>query len=210
MKLLVVDNFDSFTYMLVDYLRQAGGHCRVVRNDEPISRLIRQPVDGVVLSPGPGTPQRAGRLMDVIDYYHRRVPMLGVCLGHQALGEFFGASLTAADRPMHGKLSTVRVRTDDVLFQNVPERFSVTRYHSLVLRDLPPELIPLATTEPDASTPDELMALRHRTLPLWGVQFHPEAALTEHGLSILQNWMAFRSFTIRQAGTTIPLTVQYA
>ena len=217
MNLLVVDNFDSFTYMLVDYLQQAGAHCRIVRNDEPMSRLTRHPVDGVVLSPGPGTPRQAGRLMAVIAHYYRRVPMLGVCLGHQALGEFFGASLVAAHRPMHGKVSTIRVLTDDALFQNMPaspthRQFRVTRYHSLVLRDLPAQLVPLATTISTAASdwPNELMALRHRTLPLWGVQFHPEAALTEHGLQLIKNWIAFAQFIPRQTATTQSLTVQYA
>ena len=184
MTLLVVDNFDSFTYLLVDYLRQAGADCRVVRNNEPMAEFIRKPVDGVVLSPGPGVPRQAGRLMEVIAYYHRRVPMLGVCLGHQALGEFFGASLVSAARPMHGKVSTVRVLTNDELLHNLPETFMVTRYHSLLLTNLPTNLIGTAVTDSH-----ELMAMRHRTLPLWGVQFHPEAALTQNGLPLLTNWV---------------------
>lgn len=184
MKLLVVDNFDSFTYMLVDYLRQAGAECRVVRNNEPMARLTGELVDGVVLSPGPGRPRQAGRLMDVIEHYHRRLPMLGVCLGHQALGEFFGASLVPAARPMHGKVSPIRVLTGDGLLRNLPASFGVTRYHSLLLTQLPADLIGTAAT--DSS---EVMAMRHRTLPLWGVQFHPEAALTQNGLSLLTNWV---------------------
>lgn len=184
MKLLVVDNFDSFTYMLVDYLRQAGAECRVVRNNEPLERLTGELVDGVVLSPGPGRPRRAGRLMDVIGHYHRRTPMLGVCLGHQALGEFFGASLVPAARPMHGKVSAIRVLTDDGLLRNLPATFEVTRYHSLLLTQLPADLIGTAVTGSN-----EVMAMRHRTLPLWGVQFHPEAALTQNGLPLLMNWV---------------------
>lgn len=184
MNLLVVDNFDSFTYMLVDYLRQAGAACRVVRNNEPTAGFIDEPVDGVVLSPGPGTPRRAGRLMDIIAHYHRRVPMLGVCLGHQALGEFFGASLVLATRPMHGKVSAIRVLADDGLLNNLPAPFDVTRYHSLLLTDLPADLIATAATDSG-----EVMAIRHRTLPLWGVQFHPEAALTPNGLQLLTNWV---------------------
>ena len=184
MKLLVVDNFDSFTYMLVDYLRQAGAECRVVRNNEPMEQLTGDRVDGIVLSPGPGVPRQAGRLMDVIRHYHRRLPMLGVCLGHQALGEFFGASLVSAARPMHGKVSTIRVLTDDGLLRNLPATFEVTRYHSLLLTQLPADLITTAATGSD-----EVMAMRHRTLPLWGVQFHPEAALTRNGLPLLMNWV---------------------
>ena len=184
MNLLVVDNFDSFTYMLVDYLRQAGAACRVVRNNEPMVQLMSEPVDGIVLSPGPGTPRQAGRLMEVIAHYHRRVPMLGVCLGHQALGEFFGASLVPAHQPMHGKVSAVRVLTDDELFGKLSAPFAVTRYHSLLLTNLPGDLVATAVTDRN-----EVMAMRHRTLPLWGVQFHPEAALTQNGLQLLANWV---------------------
>lgn len=193
MNLLLVDNFDSFTYMLVDYLRQAGATCQVLRNNEPIDRLLNQPVDGVVLSPGPGTPRQAGRLGEVITHYHQRVPMLGVCLGHQALGEFFGARVGPAQQPMHGKVSTLAVQTDDVLFRGGPSRFGVTRYHSLVLTNLPETLVCTATTDQH-----EIMAMRHRTLPLWGVQFHPEAALTEFGLPLLLNWINFVKFSMAQ------------
>ena len=184
MNLLVVDNFDSFTYMLVDYLRQAGAACRVVRNNEPMEHFLGEPVDGVVLSPGPGTPRQAGQLMDIIAHYYQRVPMLGVCLGHQALGEFFGAGLELAARPVHGKVSAVRVLAKDGLLRNLPATFAVTRYHSLLLTNLPTELVCIAATDSN-----EVMAMRHRTLPLWGVQFHPEAALTQNGLQLLRNWL---------------------
>ncbi|GAB3885445.1 anthranilate synthase component II [Spirosoma agri] len=193
MDLLVVDNFDSFTYTLVDYLHQAGATCHVVRNNEPMDRLTKTTVAGVVLSPGPGTPQQAGRLMEVIAHYHQQLPMLGVCLGHQAIGEFFGATLGPAARPMHGKVSEIRVQTDDRLFRNLPRQFAVTRYHSLVLRDLPDTLIATAVTGQH-----ELMAMRHRTLPIWGVQFHPEAALTAFGVPILSNWINFLRFSTVQ------------
>lgn len=184
MELLVLDNFDSFTYTLVDYLRQVGAVCTVVRNDTPLASITARSFDGVVLSPGPGTPAGAGNLMAVIEHYHRRLPMLGVCLGHQALGEFFGATLGLADRPMHGKVSAIRVDTSDALFQNIAGRFNITRYHSLVLKTVPPILVNLACTDDD-----EVMAIRHRTWPLWGVQFHPEALLTEYGLVLLENWV---------------------
>jgi para-aminobenzoate synthetase component II len=184
MELLVVDNFDSFTYMFVDYLQQAGATCRVVRNNEPMTEFISEPVDGVVLSPGPGIPRKAGRLMDIIAHYHQHVPMLGVCLGHQALGEFFGATLGLAARPMHGKVSSVRVLTNEGILRGLPEAFEVTRYHSLLLTKLPADLMGVAVTDDG-----EVMAMRHRTLPLWGVQFHPEAALTQHGLQLVMNWI---------------------
>ncbi|WP_420151363.1 anthranilate synthase component II [Spirosoma sp.] len=204
MNLLVVDNFDSFTYMLVDYLQQAGATCRVVRNNESWGNLTGNPVDAVVLSPGPGMPRQAGRLMDVIDHYHRKVPMLGICLGHQALGEFFGATLTQAQQPMHGKLSTIRTRTDDVLWNGLPVEFNVTRYHSLVLTDLPKQLVSLATTDRH-----EIMALRHQHLPIWGVQFHPEAALTQYGLQIIENWIDFVLFTHKKSSSATSITRQY-
>ncbi|AKD54613.1 anthranilate synthase component II [Spirosoma radiotolerans] len=205
MNVLVVDNFDSFTYMLVDYLQQAGAHCRVVRNDESWNSLIDESIDAVVLSPGPGTPKQAGRLLEVIAHYYQRVPLLGVCLGHQALGEFFGATLTQANRPMHGKVSMIRTQTDDVLWRGLPTEFVVTRYHSLVLTDLPKQLVGTAFTEQH-----EVMAMRHQTLPLWGVQFHPEAVLTEHGLAIIENWIDFILFTIKKKNSTTTLTTQYA
>lgn len=184
MKLLVVDNFDSFTYMLVDYLKQAGADCRVVRNNAPMAEFTSQPVDGVVLSPGPGIPRLAGRLMAVIAHYYQRLPMLGVCLGHQALGEFFGADLVPAAHPMHGKVSAMRVLTNDELLRDLPATVEVTRYHSLLLTNLPADLVRTAVTDSN-----ELMAMRHRTLPLWGVQFHPEAVLTRNGLQLLTNWV---------------------
>jgi anthranilate synthase/aminodeoxychorismate synthase-like glutamine amidotransferase len=185
MKLLVLDNFDSFTFMLVDYLRQAGASCDVRRNDEPLAILRVDAYDGLVLSPGPGQPHEAGQLMPLIDRYHRRVPMLGVCLGHQALGAYFGATVGPAQRPMHGKVSTVQVLVPgDPLLTGLPDRFRVTRYHSLTVSRLPATLQPLAQTDEG-----ELMAVRHATWPLWGVQFHPEAVLTEHGLPLLQNWI---------------------
>lgn len=190
MNLLVVDNFDSFTHMLVDYLRQAGANCRVVRNNQPMHGLIDASVDGVVLSPGPGTPRQAGRLPDVIDYYHRRVPMLGICLGHQALGTYFGATLVEAKRPMHGKVSRILRLTDDPLWGGLSETFGVTRYHSLVLTNLPNSLVSLAVSEEN-----EVMALKHKRWPVWGVQFHPEAILTEYGLLLIKNWVDIVSTT---------------
>ncbi|WP_266367388.1 anthranilate synthase component II [Tellurirhabdus rosea] len=197
MKLLVLDNIDSFTYMLVDYLKQAGADCRVVRNTASLDDLTGESYDGIVLSPGPGTPRQAGSLMAVIGHYFQTVPMLGVCLGHQALGEFFGARLERADRPMHGKRSEVRQVTDDPLFAGLPATFTVTRYHSLIVNSLPAELVPLAEVIiPDSgenfrAQKAENMAFRHQKLPIYGVQFHPEAVLTDFGLEILRNWITF-------------------
>ena len=170
-----------------------------------MSCLTSLSADAVVLSPGPGTPRQAGRLMDVIAHYHQRVPMLGICLGHQALGEFFGASLTPAQQPMHGKVSTIRTLTNDLLWTGLPTSFDVTRYHSLILTDLPQPLVSLAITDQQ-----EVMALRHQTLPVWGVQFHPEAALTQYGLQLIKNWIDFVMFTYKKNNSALSLTAQYA
>ncbi|UYZ58704.1 anthranilate synthase component II [Hymenobacter latericus] len=186
MRLLLLDNFDSFTYNLLDYFCQLGTEVIVRRNDVPLPELLALPFDAVVLSPGPGTPRNAGSTLALLEQVYQRVPVLGVCLGHQALGEFFGAELVRASRPMHGKISEMEAAAGEELFAGLPQRMPITRYHSLVLRNLPAELVPLAYT---ADADHELMALRHRELPLYGVQFHPEALLTTHGLAILRNWV---------------------
>ena len=187
MRLLLLDNFDSFTFTLADYLRQAGAEVVVRRNDAPLAELEALSPEGIVLSPGPGTPATAGVMPAVIQAFHRRLPMLGVCLGHQALGEFFGATVGRAARPVHGKVSEMRCDTGEPLFAGLPALQPVTRYHSLIVQEpLPPALLGLART---TGPVPELMALRHRTLPLYGVQFHPEALLTPHGLAMLANWL---------------------
>ncbi|MGY2133799.1 anthranilate synthase component II [Hymenobacter sp. HD11105] len=186
MRLLLLDNFDSFTYNLLDYLQQLQVHVQVVRNDASLAAIEALDFDGIVLSPGPGTPDAAGIMPAVVRAYHQRVPMLGVCLGHQALGEFFGAKLQRAARPMHGKVSEIEIAPQEPLFHNLPPKLSVTRYHSLILKDLPASLVPLAHSTDSAQ---EIMAFRHHSLPLYGVQFHPEALLTTYGLALLGNWV---------------------
>ena len=183
--ILLLDNFDSFTYNLADYLEQAGAVCKVLRNDASLEEINRYNYQGIVLSPGPGTPQQAGCMPAVIEHYHRKLPMLGICLGYQALGEFFGATLTKAIRPMHGKISEITTRPD-ALFEDIPERVRVVRYHSLLLNPVPPPLESLAET-----TEKEIMAFRHQQLPIRGLQFHPEAALSEFGFQMLKNWLTF-------------------
>ncbi|WP_299759000.1 aminodeoxychorismate/anthranilate synthase component II [uncultured Pontibacter sp.] len=180
--LLLLDNFDSFTYNLVDYFGRLGVEVQVIRNDVPLQELQKLPIEAIVLSPGPGAPAGAGSMMEVIQYYHNRVPMLGICLGHQALGEFFGAKLEKGLRPMHGKLSEISCEPDPI-FKGLPATMPVVRYHSLVLRHIPESILPLAYT-----AEGELMAFRHKELPLYALQFHPEAALTTYGLQMLQNW----------------------
>ncbi|GAB4334104.1 MAG: aminodeoxychorismate/anthranilate synthase component II [Flammeovirgaceae bacterium] len=182
-KILLLDNFDSFTYNLVDYLEQLGADCKVFRNNEPLQNIILQDYDGLVLSPGPETPQKAGCLLEVLEYYYQKLPILGVCLGHQAIGEFFGAKLIKAHKPMHGKISSIYCKKD-AIFQNLPQSFEVVRYHSLVLHQIPRNLTVIAETNEK-----EVMAIHHYSLPIWGVQFHPEAILTQFGLEILKNWL---------------------
>jgi anthranilate synthase/aminodeoxychorismate synthase-like glutamine amidotransferase len=182
----VVDNYDSFTFNLVQYLTALGAACVVKPNDavEPDQALARE-LDGVLISPGPGTPQQAGRSLELIRALAGSVPLLGVCLGHQALAEAFGARVERAPRPVHGKTSPIR-HTGRGVFRNLPCPFEATRYHSLlVARDgLPP------TLEVTAETPDgAIMGLMHREMPLEGVQFHPESILTEHGAQLVQNWL---------------------
>jgi anthranilate synthase/aminodeoxychorismate synthase-like glutamine amidotransferase len=184
--ILMIDNYDSFTYNLVQLLAGAGARVEVVRNDaEDVEALLARRPDGVVLSPGPGRPEEAGVCLDLLRS-RARVPLLGVCLGHQALGVAFGAVVDRAPRVMHGKTSSIR-HPGEELFAGVPSPFEATRYHSLEVRaeTLPEELEPLAWSDDGT-----LMAMRHRELPYWGVQFHPESVLTAEGPRLLGNFLA--------------------
>jgi anthranilate synthase component 2 len=183
---LLLDNFDSFTYNLADYIAQSGAECHIVRNNASLEYIQQQDYEGIILSPGPETPPKAGCLMQVIEQYAYQKPILGICLGHQALGQYFGGQLARATQPMHGKISHIHCLPDDVLFAGIPEQLSVVRYHSLILNAIPASLETLAWTDSN-----ELMAFRHKTLPIRGVQFHPEAALTEYGLKMINNWLNF-------------------
>ena len=142
-KILLLDNFDSFTHILADYFLQLGANLTIVRNDATMDSLIAQNFEAVILSPGPGTPADAGIMQEVIQHYHSKVPMLGICLGHQAIGEFFGASLVRALQPMHGKLSAISIIPDPI-FSGIDAPWTVVRYHSLILTQLPPTLVALA------------------------------------------------------------------
>ena len=183
-KVLMIDNYDSFTWNVYQYLCLAGADVTVYRNDQiTLAAIAQAEYDGIVLSPGPNRPADAGLLMAVIDRFHAQLPMLGICLGMQALGEYFGARLVKAAVPMHGKQSPL-CHTSEGLFAGVEQGTPVMRYHSLVLEDLPEPLIPTAWT-PEGT----LMALRHRDYALWGMQFHPESILTKDGQAMLQNWV---------------------
>jgi anthranilate synthase/aminodeoxychorismate synthase-like glutamine amidotransferase len=184
--LLLIDNFDSFTYMLKDYLEQCGAACDVIRNNEalPQNMAIYQ---GIVISPGPSTPTEAGCTMQAIHLFHSSHPILGVCLGHQAIGQYFGATLTHASAPMHGKVYDI-YHQNDPMFNGIEVPFKATRYHSLVLKNLPSCLIETASTKQG-----EIMAIRHKELPIWGVQYHPESCLTEKGLVFIKNFLTLLS-----------------
>lgn len=183
--LLLIDNFDSFSHILADYFLQMGMELKIVRNDIPLSELIDQSFEGLILSPGPETPAKAGNLMQILEHFHSKIPVLGVCLGHQAIGEFFGASLLKSLAPVHGKVHSVNIVNKNVLLKNLPRRFDVTRYHSLELKNLPDTLEILLETDNGV-----VMAISHTSLPIFGIQFHPEAHLTQFGKEIIGNWLA--------------------
>lgn len=191
-RILVVDNYDSFVYTIVGYLDQLGAATVVVRNDAVPGAAERAGYDGVLISPGPGTPRSAGQSLQVIrDCADAGQPMLGVCLGHQALGEAFGATVTHAPELMHGKTSHV-VHDGAGVLAGLATPFTATRYHSLAVLDgtVPDELVVTARVEVRAgAAPGVIMGLQHRELPLHGVQFHPESVLTEGGHRLLANWL---------------------
>ncbi|MGB9640224.1 MAG: anthranilate synthase component II [Anaerolineales bacterium] len=182
--LVVIDNYDSFTYNLVQYFGEFGVEVRVFRNDAiTLAELDALNPHQIVISPGPGDPSDAGISKTVIAQLGSRVPILGVCLGHQCIGEVFGGKVVRAAQLMHGKTSPI-YHNGDSLFRDVPSPFVATRYHSLIVEDLPECLTATAFTETG-----EIMALRHRQLPIFGVQFHPESILTDFGKIILKNFL---------------------
>jgi anthranilate synthase/aminodeoxychorismate synthase-like glutamine amidotransferase len=185
--ILLIDNYDSFTFNLVHFLGDLGARCEVVRNDRlTVAEAMARAPDAIVLSPGPCTPNEAGICLDLISAAAGRIPILGVCLGHQAIGQAFGGEVVRGPVPMHGKVSQVRHDGSDI-FAGLPSPFSATRYHSLVVRaeTMPAVLLPTARTEDGI-----VMGLRHRSLPVFGVQFHPESIASEHGHDLLRNFLA--------------------
>jgi anthranilate synthase component II len=184
---LVIDNYDSFTYNLVQYLGELGAEVRVVRNDAvSLETLAADPPQRIVISPGPGRPEQAGVTMSVIRHFGQTTPILGVCLGHQAIGAVFGGRVVRAVAPLHGKTSTIEHDGRGV-FAGLTQPFTAARYHSLVVDEegLPPDLEVCARTREDGV----IMGLRHRSWPVHGVQFHPESILTDEGRRILQNFL---------------------
>ena len=185
--LLIIDNYDSFTYNLVQYFGELGQEVRVVRNDEiPAADIAALAPTHIVISPGPCTPNEAGISLDVIKTYAGRIPILGVCLGHQAIGQAFGGRIVRAARVMHGKTSKI-FHDEKGVFFGLPNPFEATRYHSLLIeRATVPDALDVTAKTWD----EEIMAVRHKTLPVEGVQFHPESFLTTAGKELLRNFLA--------------------
>ena len=189
--LLMIDNYDSFTYNVVQYLGELGVEVHVVRNDEiAVSDIKALAPEQIVISPGPCTPNEAGISMAVIEAYAGELPILGICLGHQSIGQVFGGKVVRARQVMHGKTSPIHHRSEGV-FRGLSEPFEATRYHSLVVEhdSLPDCLEITAWTRNEAGEVDEIMGLRHRELKVEGVQFHPESILTAHGHDLLRNFL---------------------
>ena len=189
--LLMLDNYDSFTYNLVQYLQTLGAEVTVVRNDAlTVSEIIKLAPQRIVISPGPCTPNEAGVSLEIIERMGAVTPILGVCLGHQSIGQAYGGNVIRAKTIMHGKTSRIRHEGKGV-FTDLPDAYEATRYHSLVVDrgTLPDALEITAWTEGADGTFDEIMGLRHREFPVQGVQFHPESILTEHGHALLKNFL---------------------
>lgn len=185
MNILVIDNYDSFTFNLVHYLEEMDCTVTVKRNDQFALDEVAN-YDKIVLSPGPGIPDEAGQLKAVIERYAQTIPMLGVCLGHQAIAEVFGGTLTNLSTVFHGVSSSMNVVQNDPLFEGLPKTFDVGRYHSWVVdKPLPQGFVLLAEEENG-----QVMAFKHDSYPIYGVQFHPESILTPNGKQLLQNWLA--------------------
>ncbi len=184
--ILMIDNFDSFTYNIVQAITAMGAEVKTLRNNQTsIEEIAGMELNGIIISPGPGTPEDAGISRDVIRYFHRKLPMLGVCLGHQCIADVFGGKVMHAGQVMHGKLSLVEHNAQG-LFENLPQNFAAVRYHSLAVErgTLPDELEICAE-----SADGEIMALKHRDYPLFGVQFHPESISTEYGVELMKNFV---------------------
>lgn len=184
--ILMVDNYDSFTYNLVQYLGVLGEELIVKRNDEiTIKEIETLSPDFLMISPGPCTPNEAGISMEAIEYFAGKIPIFGVCLGHQAIAQVFGGKVIRADRLMHGKTSPI-FHDGTTIFANVPSPFTATRYHSLIVEK---EKLPDCFEISAWTEENEIMAIRHKTLPVEGVQFHPESIMTSHGMKLLENFI---------------------
>jgi len=188
--ILVIDNYDSFTFNLVQYLGEIGEDIVVRRNDEMTVRDIEELApDRILISPGPCTPNEAGISLDLVRHFQGKIPILGVCLGHQTIGQAFGGEVIRADNLMHGKTSPI-YHDGKTIFRNIPSPFTATRYHSLIVRrDTLPDCLEISAETAEG----EIMGLRHKEFPIEGVQFHPESVITEHGMQILRNFVGAKA-----------------
>ncbi|WP_331774320.1 aminodeoxychorismate/anthranilate synthase component II [Sulfurospirillum sp. 1612] len=186
--ILMIDNYDSFTYNIVQYCLELGADLKVIRNDElSVDEIDALHPEKIILSPGPATPDDAGVTLAVIDYFKDKLPILGICLGHQAIAQAFGGKVVRAEQMMHGKTSKIHKTQETCLFKGLPEEFTMTRYHSLTVQkqDLPQDIVPTSYSMDD----DEIMSLEIKNKNIYGVQFHPESILSEHGYEILDNFL---------------------
>ena len=188
--ILMIDNYDSFTFNIVQYLGELGADVLVKRNNKiTLDEIDRLNPEKIVISPGPCTPNEAGISLEVVKKYYKTIPILGVCLGHQTIGQAFGGNIVSAKKIMHGKTSQI-IHDGDYIFKDIDQEFTATRYHSLVIekKSFPDSLLVTATTKDDKSD-SEIMGLRHKEYNLFGVQFHPESILTDSGHKLLENFL---------------------
>lgn len=192
--MILIDNYDSFTYNIVQYLKELGVEPKVFKNDKiTVEELSQIDFSHIIISPGPGNPDDSGVTMDVLKHFYETKIILGICLGHQCIAQFFGGNVTNANYPCHGKVSKVFFE-DNELFEALPQGFDATRYHSLVVENesLPENLVPIAFCREEVDGSKVLMAIKHKFFPIYGVQFHPEAILTYGGKKLLANFLSLR------------------
>jgi len=186
--ILMIDNYDSFTYNIVQYCLELGADLKVIRNDELTLQEIEElDPEKIIISPGPATPNEAGVSLEVIEKFKNKKPIFGICLGHQSIAQAFGGEIIRAKNMMHGKTSQINISKHNDIFKNLPEKFRATRYHSLIVnqKNLPEEIEVLAKSDDD----NEIMALKIKDLPIYGVQFHPESIMSEFGYEIIDNFL---------------------
>ncbi len=186
--ILMIDNYDSFTYNIVQYCRELGADLKIIRNDElSVEEIEALKPEKIIISPGPATPDDAGVTLSVIEYFKDKVPILGICLGHQSIAQVFGAKVVRAKNMMHGKTSKMKIVKDCDIFKGIPQEFTATRYHSLIVdkNSIPESVEPTAYSQDD----DEIMALKIKDREIYGVQFHPESIMSEYGHEMIGNFL---------------------